>query len=69
MILKFLLMSPKSNLKATQDPIKKNEEAKNYSLEITKIFFTVKNMGTAKAYVFRVYAHSATAYTPSDPYR
>lgn len=38
-------------------------------MEITKIFFTVKNMGTAKAYVFRVYAHSATAYTPSDPYR
>jgi len=26
-------------------------------------------MGTAKAYVFRVYAHSATAYTPSDPFR
>ena len=26
-------------------------------------------MGTAKAYVFRVYAHSATAYTQSDPFR
>ena len=26
-------------------------------------------MGTAKAYVFRVYAHSATSYTPSDNFR
>ena len=26
-------------------------------------------MGTAKAYVFRVFAHSATAYTQSDPFR
>ena len=33
------------------------------------LLFAVKNMGTAKAYVFRVYAHSATAYTPSDPFR
>ena len=33
------------------------------------VIILVKNMGTAKAYVFRVYAHSATAYTPSDPFR
>ena len=37
--------------------------------ENNKNIFAVKNMGTAKAYVFRVYDHSATAYTPSDPYR
>ena len=39
------------------------------SLPSLWILFSVKNMGTAKAYVFRVYAHSATAYTPSDPFR
>ena len=26
-------------------------------------------MGTAKAYLFRVFAHSATSFTPSDEYK
>ena len=29
-------------------------------------FFPVKNMGTAKAYTFRVFSHSLTSYSISD---
>ncbi len=30
---------------------------------------SVKNMGTAKGYMFRVFAHSATSFTSSDEYK
>ena len=32
-------------------------------------YFSVKNMGTAKGYLFRVFAHSATAFTASDEFK
>ena len=31
--------------------------------------FSVKNMGAAKAYLFRVLSHSATSYSVSDTFR
>ena len=33
------------------------------------MFFLVKNMGTAKGYMFRVFSHSATSFTPSDEFK
>ena len=30
---------------------------------------SVKNMGTAKGYMFRVFAHSATSFTSSDEFK
>ena len=33
------------------------------------MYFLVKNMGTAKGYMFRVFSHSATSFTPSDEYK
>merc|ERR1719232_2143558 len=45
------------------------EPLTDHKIDPEEASYLIKNMGTAKAYVFRVYAHSATAYTPSDPFR
>lgn len=45
------------------------EPLTDHKIDPEEASYLIKNMGTAKAYVFRVYAHSATAYTPSHPFR
>jgi len=45
------------------------EPLTDHKIEPEEASYLIKNMGTAKAYVFRVYAHSATSYTPSDNFR
>jgi hypothetical protein len=42
---------------------------KNVIAEFKICVFSVKNMGTAKGYMFRVFAHSATSFTSSDEYK
>ncbi len=36
---------------------------------VPDVCVSVKNMGTAKGYMFRVFAHSATSFTSSDEYK
>ncbi len=38
-------------------------------LTLPCVCVSVKNMGTAKGYMFRVFAHSATSFTSSDEYK
>jgi len=41
----------------------------DHKIEPEEASYLIKNMGTAKAYLFRVFAHSATSFTPSDEYK
>ncbi len=40
-----------------------------YLFILFDVCVSVKNMGTAKGYMFRVFAHSATSFTSSDEYK
>jgi hypothetical protein len=45
------------------------EPLTDHKIEPEEASYLIKNMGTAKAYVFRVFAHSATSFTPSEHLR
>jgi hypothetical protein len=42
------------------------EPLTDHKIEPAEASYLIKNMGTAKAYLYRVYAHSATGFTVSD---
>jgi hypothetical protein len=41
----------------------------DHKIEPEEASYLIKNMGTAKGYLFRVFAHSATAFTASDEFK
>merc|ERR1719336_2625645 len=52
-----------------KNPAPPAEKPLYHKIEPEEASYLIKNMGTAKAYVFRVFAHSATSFTPSEHLR